>query len=253
MSRLVGKRVIILGAVSAIGEAVARLYAAEASHVVLAGRNSERLFQIANDLRARGASECREWSLDLAATADPGGEFARMVEAVGGQVDVVLVFYGALGNQKKAESDAAEARNIIDVNFTSAACWCLASAAKLEEQQCGVLLVVSSVAGDRGRQSNYIYGAAKAGITTLCQGLAHRLAHTNARVVVAKLGFVDTPMTAHIEKRGPLWSTPAKVATLIKAAADNRRATIVYVPSFWRWIMLVVRLLPSSLLHKTKL
>ena len=116
-----------------------------------------------------------------------------------------------------------------------------------------MLLVISSVAGDRGRQSNYIYGAAKAGITTLCQGLAHRLANTNARVVVAKLGFVDSPMTAHIKKRGPLWSTPAKVATLIKAAADNRRATIVYVPSFWRWIMLVVRLLPSSLLHKTKL
>ena len=152
-----------------------------------------------------------------------------------------------------AESDAAEVRRIIAVNFASAAEWCLAAASLLERQNSGVLVAVSSVAGDRGRQSNYVYGAAKAGLTTLVQGIAHRLARTKARAIVVKLGFVDTPMTAHIQKGGPLWARPEDVARRIKAVADKGRSPVVYVPSFWRGIMLVVRNVPAFIFHRTRL
>ena len=172
---------------------------------------------------------------------------------MGGSVDVVLVFYGVLGDQKRAEHDVDELRHILGVNFTSAAEWCTAAAAQLECQQRGVLIVVSSVAGDRGRQSNYAYGAAKAAISTFLQGIAHRLAPTKARAVAVKLGFVDTPMTAHIEKGGPLWATPEAVARKLKSVADRPRGPVVYIPWFWRWIMLLVRSAPAAVFHKTKL
>src|SRR5262249_51154033 len=158
------------------------------------------------DLLARGAKTCRTWPGDLAAVTDATAELGGMAQALGGSVDAVLLFYGVLGDQKLAERDVGEARRIVGVNFTSAAEWCLAAAALLERQNAGVLVAVSTVAGDRGRQSNYVYGAAKAGLTTLVEGIAHRLARTRARAVVIKLGFVDTPMTAHIEKGGPLWA-----------------------------------------------
>src|SRR5262249_36559014 len=134
----------------------------------------------------------------------------------------------------------AEARTILRVNFTSAAEWCLATADLVEAQGHGSLVVVGSVAGDRGRQSNYIYGAAKGGLGLLVQGLAHRLTRCGGRAVVVKPGFVDTPMTAGTQKGGPLWAKPEAVAAIIKRAAENS-GPVVYAPGFWRWIMLAVR------------
>ena len=248
-----GKRVIVLGALSAIGEATARLYAGEGAHLVLAGRSAERLQQVASDLGTRGAASTKVWPVDLATATDPAGEFGRMARALGGPVDAVLVFYGVLGDQKRAETDAAEAWSIIATNFTSAAQWCLAAAALLEQQNAGVLVAVSSVAGDRGRQSNYVYGSAKAGLTVLVEGIAHRLAKGKARAVVVKLGFVATPMTAGMNRSGPLWATPDAVARRIKAEAEHGRKPIVYIPWFWRGIMLAVRNVPVAIFHKTKL
>ena len=196
------KQVIILGALSAIGEATARLYAAEGARLVVAGRNETRLRQVGDDLLARGAAECRSWPIDLAA-ADAAAEFAKMVQALDDRVDAVLLFYGVLGDQREAERDPAMLRNIIAVNFASAAEWAVAAANQLEKQGGGVLVAVSSVAGDRGRQSNYVYGAAKAGLTTLVEGIAHRLAPSGARAVALKLGTVDTPMTAQRQEGRP--------------------------------------------------
>lgn len=247
------KRVIVLGALSAIGEATARLYAAEGAHLLLAGRSEERLSQVAQDLAARGAARCSTWPADLAAVTDAATALEAMAAKLGGPVDAILLFYGVLGDQKRAERDVTESRRIIAVNFTSAAEWCLAAAALLERQKSGVLVAVSSVAGDRGRQSNYVYGAAKAGLTTLVEGIAHRLAGTGARAVVVKLGFVDTPMTAHIPKGGPLWAKPGAVARRIKTAADRGQSPVVYVPFFWRGIMAVVRNVPAFIFHRTRL
>ena len=123
----------------------------------------------------------------------------------------------------------------------------------LERQKGGVLLAIGSVAGDRGRQSNYVYGSAKAGLSVLVEGLAHRLAPSGARAVVIKLGFVDTPMTAHINKSGPLWAKPDEIASALKRVIERHSAPVVYIPWFWRPIMAVVRNVPSAIFHKTKL
>jgi decaprenylphospho-beta-D-erythro-pentofuranosid-2-ulose 2-reductase len=245
------QRIVALGALSAMGEATLRLYAEEGARIVLAGRGSERLNALARDLEARGAKTSIAWPVDLADCEDPRGELARMAASIGG-LDALLLFYGTLGDNAKAEKDIAEARQILRTNFTSAAEWCLAAADLIEAQSHGTLVVVGSVAGDRGRQSNYIYGAAKGGLALLVQGLAHRLAPKGGRAVVIKPGFVDTPMTAGMAKGGPLWAKPAAVAKIIKQAA-GKGGPVVYAPGFWRWIMLAIRAVPSPVFHKTKL
>jgi len=123
---------------------------------------------------------------------------------------------------------------------------------RFEAQRQGVIAVISSVAGDRGRQSNYVYGAAKGCLDVFLQGLAHRLSRASVRVVTLKPGFVDTPMTASFKKSG-IWASPERVARDIHRAIERRRSGVVYTPAFWRWIMLVIRLLPAQLLHRTRL
>jgi decaprenylphospho-beta-D-erythro-pentofuranosid-2-ulose 2-reductase len=245
-----GKRVVILGATSAIAEAAARLWAREGAHLVLVGRNAERLGSIADDLRIRGAAAAHAVVLDLS-TADARGELDRMVNLIG-SVDVVLLAYGVLGDHVAAEQDPAVARNIFETDFLSAGAWCLAAASDLESRRAGALIVIGSVAGDRGRTSNYVYGAAKGGLGILIQGIAHRLAPTGARAILIKPGFVDTPMTAHIAPKGILWSRPEVIAAAIVRAAE-RGGPIVYAPWWWCFIMLVIRLAPWRIVHKTKL
>jgi len=245
-----GRRVVILGATSAIAEAAARLWARESAHLVLVGRNAERLGAIADDLRIRGAAAVDVVVLDLAA-ADAGGELDSMATLIG-SIDVVLLAYGVLGDQAAAEQDPAAARSVLETDFLSAAAWCLAAANYLASRRAGVLIVIGSVAGDRGRMSNYIYGAAKGGLGILAQGIAHRLAPTGARAVLIKPGFVDTPMTAGIARKGILWSRPEVIAAVIKRAAE-RGGPIVYAPWWWRFIMLMIRLAPARIFHRTKL
>ena len=244
------ERIVALGALSAMGEASLRLYAREGARIVVAGRNEGRLKVVARDLEARGATSVVTWALDLARPEDADAQLQRMAASIGG-LDGVLLFYGTLGDHAKAEGCMAEARHILATNFTSAAEWCLAAAGIIESQGRGTLVVVGSVAGDRGRQSNYIYGAAKGGLGLLVQGLAHRLAGSGGRAVLIKPGFVDTPMTAGIAKGGPLWAKPEAVAEIIKRAGKSR--PVVYAPGFWRWIMLAIRSVPAPVFHKTRL
>ncbi|MFN3522310.1 MAG: SDR family NAD(P)-dependent oxidoreductase [Phenylobacterium sp.] len=245
--------VVILGAASAMAEATARLYAAQGARLMLVGRNAERLGVLAADLSARGASAVEVEALDLAHPADARAQLADMARRIGG-ADDVLVFYGVLADQARAETDLAYARQTLQANFASAAEWCLAAADLLQAQGRGALVVVGSVAGDRGRQSNYVYGAAKAGLGVLVQGIAHRLALRGggARAVLVKPGFVDTPMTAHLPKGGPLWAKPEAIAKVVRRAAD-RGGAVVYAPWFWRFILLIIRLVPEPVFHKSKL
>lgn len=244
------ERVVVIGALSAIAEAAARIWAERGAHLVLAARDDARLAAVSSDLRSCGAT-VETFAADLA-TADADGLFARMTKD--GPVDTVLIAYGLLGDQARAEREPAHAQEILAVNFTSTAAWCLAAASTLEAQKRGTLVVVGSVAGDRGRASNYVYGAAKGGIGVLVQGLAHRLSRSGARAILVKPGFVDTPMTAHIQGKGALWARPDAVARVIVASADARRSRpVVYAPWFWRWIMLVIRAMPSAILHRTGL
>jgi decaprenylphospho-beta-D-erythro-pentofuranosid-2-ulose 2-reductase len=245
-----GTRVVILGATSAIAEAAARLWARDGAYLVLVGRNAERLRAIADDLRIRGAAAAHAVVLDLA-SADAQGELDRMANLIG-FIDVVLLAYGVLGDQVTVEQDPVAARKILTTDFLSAADWCLATANYLAARRAGVLIVIGSVAGDRGRMSNYIYGAAKGGLGILTQGIAHRLAPTGARAVLIKPGFVDTPMTAHMGSKGILWSRPEVIAAVIKKAAQGG-GPILYAPGWWRFIMLIIRLVPWKIAHKTKL
>jgi short-subunit dehydrogenase len=240
---------LILGATSAIAEAVARLFAAENMRLVLVGRNSSRLQAIASDLTVRGAAGVEIEMQDLAAEDTIHSAFDRLVAKLDGRVDYVLICHGYLGDQELAEQDRAEAERIITVNFSSAALWALAAANHLRQQGHGSLVVLGSVAGDRGRRANFVYGAAKAGIAALCEGIAHKFAATGPKAVVVKIGPTDTPMTAGFDKQGLLWSKPEKVAAIIRRAAEGRRP-VVYAPGFWRWIMMIIRAIPAPIFNK---
>jgi short-subunit dehydrogenase len=243
-------RIVVLGALSDIAEATCRLYAAEGARLLLAGRDKSRLEAVAADLRVRGAAQVELEAGDLA-EMDAEQCLSRWSTVLGG-IDVVLLAYGALGDQRALERDLAAAAKLIDTNFRSAAMWCLAAANHLESQKHGALVVIGSVAGDRGRQSNYLYGATKGGLGILVQGIAHRLAPSGARAVLVKPGFVDTAMTAHIPNKGALWASPEKVAALIKWAA-SKGGPMIYAPGYWRIIMSIIKSVPSRIFHRTKL
>lgn len=244
------KRIVVLGALSEIAEATCRLHAEEGARLLLAGRDADRLQSVADDLRVRGADQVTTEALDLV-HADPESCLARWDAALGG-IDEVLLAYGVLGEQRNLEKDLAAAAELIDVNFRSAALWCLAATNLFEQRKAGTLAVIGSVAGDRGRQSNALYGATKGGLGILVQGLAHRLAKSGAKAVLVKPGFVDTAMTAHIPSKGALWSSPDKVARLIRQAVKGK-APVVYAPGYWRLIMSVIRNVPPQIFHRTSL
>ena len=247
-----GRTVLVLGATSAIATAFCRIRAAAGGRLVLVGRHEARLAALAADLSARGAAEVATVATDLGEMAGAEGRFAEMTSRLG-PPDEVLVAYGVLGEQAAAQDSPEETRRLIDLNFTSAALWLqLAAKHLVADGRPRTLVVIGSVAGDRGRQSNYVYGAAKAGLDAFAEGLAHRLHRTKVRVVTVKPGFVDTPMTAHLDRSGPLWAKPEAIAGAIDRAVTSGQR-IVYAPWFWRPIMTAVRFAPRALFYKTKL
>lgn len=245
-------KVVILGALSGIAMATARIYAAEGGALMLVARNAERLKGLADDLRTRGAVQVETVAIDLETAAAKAPALMNEWKARLGGLDHVHVIYGYLGRQDKATSDPAELARITSSNYSTAVQWCEAAANILRVQKHGAVVAVSSVAGDRGRQSNYAYGAAKGGLAIYVQGLAHSLAPTGARAVAVKPGFVDTPMTDGMKKDGALWASPEKIGKIIRRAAD-KGGPVQYAPGIWRMIMLVIRSVPSFVFHKTKL
>ncbi len=243
--------ILILGATSAIAQAYARRRAGEGARFVLAGRRQDRLAAIAADLIACGAAAADPFVVDLTAI-DGIEETARALRARFGEFDEALIAYGLLGEQVVSEQDPHAARVMFDTNFTSAALWALAL---LKDRPAAVpftLVAIGSVAGDRGRASNFIYGAAKGALDRLLEGLAQKYGGSPVRIITIKPGFVDTPMTAGIPKGGPLWATPDAVAAdIARAVAKGRR--VVYTPWFWRPIMLIIRHLPWFVFKRLKI
>ncbi|MGE4062286.1 MAG: SDR family oxidoreductase [Rhodospirillaceae bacterium] len=243
--------VVIFGATSAIAQAVARLYAPMGAKFFLAARNEERLATVARDLSARGAAQVDTARADLADLATHAHLIARAKSALG-TFDRVLIAHGTLSHQQACEANVETMSREIGINFVSAASLLTHTANVLELQKSGAVAVIGSVAGDRGRQSNYVYGSAKAGLAAFVQGLRHRMARHRVNVTLVKPGFVDTPMTAGLAKAGPLWASPERVARDIKAAMD-RGTAMLYTPWFWRWIMLIIRSLPNAIFRRTRL
>ncbi|MGZ5033930.1 MAG: SDR family oxidoreductase [Usitatibacter sp.] len=244
------RKVLLIGATSAIAQAVGRIYAQRGDALLLVGRNPERLAAVAQDLRVRGASRAEFALADL----DQVDRHAQLVDAAWsayGGFDVALVAHGLLGSQAEAQRSTAALMSILTTNFTSAASLLTRLALSFEAQGHGTIAAIGSVAGDRGRQSNYAYGAAKGGLAVFLDGMRHRLAPRGVRVVTVKPGFVDTPMTRDFPK-GALWSSPERVAAGIVRAID-RGASVAYVPGFWRLVMIVIRSLPEWILFRTRL
>jgi decaprenylphospho-beta-D-erythro-pentofuranosid-2-ulose 2-reductase len=244
------KNIIILGATSAIAEAAARIWAAAGANFVLVARDPARLQAVAQDLSVRGAKSTSIVSLDCV-RANARDELQKMVETLG-RLDLLLLAYGALGDKEMLEQDQKAVERLVATNFTSAVAWSLAASRILEQQRSGTLIVLGSVAGDRGRQSNFVYGATKAGLACLVEGIAHKLAPTGARAVVVKPGLVDTPMTAAFQKKGFLWTRPENVARIVARSAE-RGGPIVYAPPFWGWIMLIIRLAPTWVFNRLRI
>ncbi len=239
-------RAVVFGATSAMAEATARLLAARGAVLYLVGRDPGRLGAVADDLRVRGAA-VHLAAADLDDRAQHAGLLEQAFSTLGA-VDVVLVAQGVLATSDAAEADLRVAERLLVTNFLGPALLCEAAALRLAAQGTGTLVVIGSVAGDRGRQSNYAYGAAKGGLAIFLEGLRNRMFRRGVHVVTVKPGFVDTPMTAHLE-RNALFAPPAAVARAILRAVERRR-DVIYVPWFWGPIMLAIRHLPERLFKR---
>lgn len=245
------KNILIIGAASAIAEAVAREYAVQGNKLYLMARNEQKLTTIAADLRVRGASEVRVNALNVNDFSTHASAIDQVYEAFK-HIDVVLIAYGSLPDQKIMEKSASETIAACNINAISVISFLTILANRFEENKSGTIAVITSVAGDRGRQSNYVYGAAKAMVSVFLQGLRNRLYHSKVNVLDIKPGFVDTPMTAHIQKGGPLWAQPNEVAKDIVKAIEKKK-DILYTPFFWRYIMLVIKSVPECLFKRGRL
>jgi decaprenylphospho-beta-D-erythro-pentofuranosid-2-ulose 2-reductase len=245
------QRAAIFGATSGIAVAVARRLAAGGARLALVGRDAEAIAAGARDLKVRGAAETVEIIADLATIEALGSAAAQAWEAFGG-LDLALIAYGSLPDQAALDADPASAAPVLALNYTSPAVLALDLAGRFERQRSGTLAVITSVAGDRGRRSNYVYGSAKGGLQKLLEGLRHRLFARGVQVLDIRPGFVVTRMTDHLPRGGPLWAEPDRVAGDILRAVERRRA-VLYTPWFWRLILLIVRALPRPLFHRTSL
>lgn len=236
------KNVLIIGATSAIAIATARLLAQRGDRLYLLGRDAERLANLSADLGVRGAPYAGCAVLDVNRSDEHAAALESAATALG-RLDLVLIAHGTLPDQAACQASVPAMLAELQTNAISTVSLLTLLANRLEQQGGGTLAVISSVAGDRGRQSNYVYGSAKAMVNTFLSGLRNRLHRSGVRVCTIKPGFVDTPMTADFTK-GALWAQPVQVAEGIVEALD-RGAAVVYLPGFWRYIMLVIRGLPE--------
>jgi short-subunit dehydrogenase len=244
------QKALIIGATSAIAEATARLFARRGDRLYLLARNQERLESVAQDLKIRGAETVQRKVLDVNNFKYHKQVLNEAVERMGG-IDIALIAHGTLPDQKACEQDFEHTLKALNTNAISTVSLLTHLANLFEAQRRGTIAVISSVAGDRGRQSNYIYGTSKGAVSIFLQGLRNRLYKSGVHVLTIKPGFVDTPMTASLKKDW-LWATPEAIANGILKAIGKRR-DVVYLPSFWRMIMLFIKIIPERIFKRMKL
>lgn len=245
------KKVLIVGATSAIANACARLWAAQGAELFLVGRNTEQLQLIAADLRVRGAARVEVHELDLNHFDAHEAMLQACFELLD-TLDVALVAHGTLPDQQACERDAVLALQEFSSNGLSVIALLTRLGNRLEAQGSGSLAVISSVAGDRGRPSNYLYGSAKAAVSAFCEGLRARLFKSGVHLLTVKPGFVRTPMTQGLKLPGLLLAEPEAVAGDILRSIE-RRASVRYTPWFWWPIMQLIKSIPVLLFKRMSL
>jgi short-subunit dehydrogenase len=242
--------VLVVGATSAIAREAARAFAESGARLFLTGRSESRLAEIADDLRVRGAERVETAILDMTDLAQHAAVVRAADESLG-ELDAVLVAHGTLPDQTACEGSVELTLAALAVNLTSTIALLTRLASLFEERGRGTIAVLTSVAGERGRRSNYVYGTAKAGLNVFLQGLRNRLHGAGVAVVTIKPGFVDTPMTAHLPKN-LLFADPRDVGRAVHRAMLEGR-DVVYVPWFWRPVMAGIRSIPEGIFKRLKL
>ena len=246
---MAGKSLLLLGGTSDIGRATALRYAEAGWQVMLAARNVEEARRNADDIATRSAAPVSVHALDILRTHG----FAAFIDGLPTLPDTVVSVIGELGEQPMAEADPGHAATVMRVNFEGPALLLGILANRFIARGSGTLVGVSSVAGDRGRASNYVYGAAKAGLTAFLSGLRNRLAPTGIRAVTVKPGFVRTRMTAGMKLPPLLTAEPAEVAAAIYRAAEGGRGDVIYVRWMWRYVMAIITLIPEPIFKRLRL
>lgn len=243
------KKIVIVGATSAMAEHCARLWVQESpKELILAGRDQAKTERVAQDLRVRSPQS--EIAVDAINFLDPTNirDWAEGVTAMR-VPDIVLIAHGSLPDQMACQQDLGLCEEALAVNGVSPALFAEAFAEPMQRANSGTLAIIGSVAGDRGRKSNYVYGAAKGLVTRYAQGLQHRLARTNVKVVLIKPGPTDTPMTCDLKRRGAKLASVGDVAQMIVGGIAQGKP-VVYAPGKWALIMMVIRHLPGFVFNR---
>lgn len=234
---------LLIGATSSLATAVAHQLAGRGTPLILAGRDADELARMAADLATRYGTTCRTLTLDFAADPFDASPLTPFLSSI----VTAYMFAGEMGGDAR---DPGNVARVIRATFNAPAILLSALANAMEERRAGTLVIISSVAGDRGRQSNYAYGSAKAGLTAFAGGLRNRLHKSGVHVLTVKPGFVDTPMTYGMES--PLIASREKVARAILLAVKKKK-DMLYTPWFWRYVMLVIRLIPECIFKRLSL
>jgi len=250
MSNNTPKKILVLGATSGIAQATGRIWAQRGDQLLLVARNPEKLAIVAADLKTRGAASVQTVVADLDVTAGHAQLLAGTIHSLGG-LDIAYLAHGVLGDQQQAEVDFNTADAILQTNLTAPISLLTWLANYCVQQKHGTLAVLSSVAGDRGRKSNYVYGASKAGLSAFLQGLRNRVDREGVSVVTIKPGPVKTAMTQSM-KGSEKFADPNKVAQAIVKAIDAKKDE-VYVPILWWPIMTIIRHIPERIFKKLNL
>jgi hypothetical protein len=243
------KKIVIVGATSAIAEHCARLWLEkQPTDLTLVGRDAQRIDRVVTDLKVRSPQS--EIRIVHAEFLDPEAIKATVENIIqSGNVDIVLIAHGSLPEQADCQDDLAACREALDVNGISPVLYAEAFAKQMAKTNHGTIALIGSVAGDRGRKSNYVYGAAKGLVTRYAQGLQHRFAGTAAKVVLIKPGPTDTPMTAHLKGKGAKLAPVEGVAKQIVDAVEAGKP-VVYAPRKWWLIMIIIRCIPNIIFNK---
>jgi short-subunit dehydrogenase len=240
--------VLILGAASDMAVAIAKKYASKGYHVQLAARNTSRLQALQSDIGIRYNVQCSLHEFDALDYESHQAFFNGLIQ----KPEVTVCVFGYLGDNETARANWKEAATIIHTNYTGAVSILNVISNHYAAQKSGTIIGISSVAGERGRQSNYMYGSAKAGFTAYLSGLRNRMFHENVHVTSVQPGFVYTRMTENMKLPPLLTAKPEDVAnTVFNAGAQKKN--VVYVKWFWRWIMLIIKSVPEFMFKKLKL